>query len=318
MRYSSRIDLKTCLSAFCAFLLMFSMLSCGQDGARHFADEVVPDDSAQLRIAVLPTLDCMPIYVAEACGIFEANDLDVSLLTYTAQMDCDTAIQRGRANAVVSDLVRCGRMNDSIMNLEYITATDASWQLLTNHTARLKQLRQLDDKMLAMTRYSATHLLSDLAVDSARLKTERVFRIQVNDVNVRLGMLQAGIMDALILPEPQATVARNERAFLLLDTRELDYRFGVVAFKKSAATKRQRDAFCKSYDMAVDSLNEQGIEAFADLIEKRCGVSKETIDSLPRIPFTHSAPPRSVDIQRASAWLEKQKTIVEDRGLQPN
>jgi NitT/TauT family transport system substrate-binding protein len=316
MRYSLHGSLITCLSVFFAMLIVATIFSCGQRGERHFSDIIVPDDSAQLRIAVMPTLDCLPIYVAEACGIFKDNDLDVSLLPFTAQMDCDTAIQQGHANAIVSDLVRCGRMNDSLMNLEYITATDASWQLLTNRTARLRLLRQLDDKMVAMTRYSATHLLSDLAVDSARLKTERVFRIQVNDVNVRLGMLQAGIMDALLLPEPQATVARNERACLLLDTRDLDYRLGVVAFKKRAATKRQRDAFCKSYDMAVDSLNEQGIDAFVDLIVKRCGVSKETIDSLPRIPFSHTAPPRIADIQRASAWLEKQKNIVEERGLQ--
>ena len=59
--------------------------------------------------------------------------------------------------------------------------------------------------MLAMTRYSATDLLADYAVDSAKLKSEQVFKIQVNDVNIRLKMLLNNEIDAVLLTEPQAT-----------------------------------------------------------------------------------------------------------------
>ena len=65
----------------------------------------------------------------------------------------------------------------------------------------------MDDKMVAMTRYSVTDLLSDMVVDSAKLKPERVFRIQINDVNVRLKMLENNEMDALLMTEPYATQA---------------------------------------------------------------------------------------------------------------
>ncbi|MBQ8157784.1 MAG: ABC transporter substrate-binding protein [Prevotella sp.] len=306
------------MKQFIIFFSVFSLLvSCGGNAERQFSDDVQPDDSAQLRIAVMPTLDCLPLYVADACGIFEENGLDVSLLPYTAQMDCDTAFERGRANAVVSDLVRTEMMKDKGLDLRYVTATDASWQLLTNYTSRIKQLKQLDDKMLAMTRFSATHYLSDKAVDSAHLKTARVFRIQVNDVGVRLGMLQTGIMDALLLPEPQATAARNEKALVLMDTRQIDYRLGVVAFSRRAATERQLSAFKKSYDLACDSINDQGVKYYSNLIIKRCGVDRATVDSLPDIQFNHSQEPRKVDIERAAAWLklQKGKKDVDEQGL---
>ena len=302
-------------------ILIFSVfslfISCSGNAERQFSDYVQPDDSAQLRIAVMPTLDCLPLYVADACGIFDENGLDVSLMPYTAQMDCDTAFERGRANAIVTDLVRAQRIKDAGHELEYVTATDASWQLLTSHSSRIKHLRQLDDKMLAMTRFSATHFLSDKAVDSVRLKSERVFRIQVNDVNVRLGMLQADIMDALLLPEPQATSARNEKAIVLMDTRQTDNRLGVVVFSRRAATQRQLNAFRKSYDLACDSINDQGIGYFSHLIMKRCGVDKATIDSLPDIQFNHAKAPRTIDIERASSWLKLQneKKDVDEQGL---
>lgn len=310
---SFSINMKKILVLLSALLFL---MSCGQSTPQGIKEEM-PDDTVQLRIAVLPTLDCLPICLADAHGFFEQYGLDVDVLPYQAQMDCDTAIERGWANGIVTDLVRAQRMKDNGLQLEYITATEASWQLLTNPTARIKQLRQLDDKMLAMTRFSATHLLSDKAVDSVRLKPERVFRIQVNDVNVRLGMLSAGIMDALLLPEPQATAARNQNALKLLDTHQLDYRMGVVAFSSRAATARQVEAFKKAYDMACDSINELGVHKYQDLIMKCCRVQQSTIDSLPPVIFRHSSNPRAVDIKRATDWLKmkKEPANVENQGI---
>jgi NitT/TauT family transport system substrate-binding protein len=290
-----------------SILLLVS--SCGDSEGSKADSEVLPDDSAQLRIAVMPTLDCLPVFVANERGYFHQAGIDVSLFPYRAQMDCDTAIERGRVNAVVTDLVRAERMRDKGLALQYITSTEASWQLLSSRHARIRQLKQLDDKMLAMTRFSATHLLSDKAVDSAKLQTERVFRIQVNDLQVRMSMIEAGIMDAQLMPEPWATAARNKQAFLLLDSRSLDYRLGVVAFKDRAATGKQVSAFKKAYDMACDTINILGLQAFSELIVKKCGVSEETVDSLPDMRFAHSAAPREEDKALAIEWLKKQGAI---------
>ena len=89
-------------------------------------------------------------------------------------------------------------------------------------------MKHLDDKMLAMTRYSVTDLLGDLAVDSAKLKSERVFRIQINDVHVRLKMLENNEMDAMLLTEPQAAQARWLKHKVILDTRKLDMQMGTI------------------------------------------------------------------------------------------
>ncbi|MBQ3630023.1 MAG: ABC transporter substrate-binding protein [Prevotella sp.] len=266
-------------------------------------------DSAALKIAVMPTLDCLPLFVADSLGLFGQEGLDVRLRPYQAQMDADTAMLRGRVEAMVTDLVRAERMQRKGTALRYATQTNLSWQLVTNPSARLKRLEQLDDKMIAMTRYSATALLADHAVDSAKLKAERVFKIQVNDVGVRLNMLENGILDALLLPEPQATQARRLNSAVLMDTRQMDCRYGVIAFSekvlKSAERQQQMSTFLKVYDMACDSINEQGFGAFSPLIVKHCGVSAETVDSLPAdLRYNHATPPRQVDIDRAKAWLK--------------
>ena len=64
----------------------------------------------------------------------------------------------------VTDLVRAIRMQQRGPKLRYVTVTNAYWQLITNRNARIRQLKQLDDKMVAMTRFSFTDMMTDHVV----------------------------------------------------------------------------------------------------------------------------------------------------------
>ena len=267
------------------------------------------EDSAALKVAVMPTLDCLPIFLAKDHQLFDTA-VDIRLKQFTAQMDVDTALMNHRVEVAVSDLVRVERMKKQGDSLRYLTSTNAYWQLVTNRTARILDLKHLDDKMLAMTRYSVTDLLGDLAVDSGKLKTERVFRIQINDVNVRLKMLENNEMDALILTEPQAAVARMLKHNVLMDTRKMDMEMGVIVVQRKGMDDenraRQLRAFMRGYNRACDSINQYGIANYASLIAKYCRVKEESVGQMDKgMKFHRIALPREEDIERAKTWLSK-------------
>ena len=267
------------------------------------------DDSAALKIAVLPTLDCLPLYLAEDHQLFDTV-VDIRLKHFTAQMDVDTALMNNRVELGVTDLVRAERMMKKDTPIEYLTATNAYWQLVSNRVARITDLKHLDDKMLAMTRYSVTDLIGDMAVDSAKLKPERVFRIQINDVNVRLKMLENNEMDALVMTEPQAAQARWLKHRVIFDTRQQDMQMGAIVVRSKGMDdknrKRQMEVFVKGYNEACDSINKFGVSHYKDLVMKYCNVKRETVDTIPKsLKFSHIVKPREKDIERAQKWLSK-------------
>jgi len=267
------------------------------------------EDSAALKIAVLPTLDCLPLYLAEDHQLFDTV-VDIRLKHFTAQMDVDTALMNNRVELGVTDLVRAERMMKKDTPIEYLTATNAYWQLVSNRVARITDLKHLDDKMLAMTRYSVTDLIGDMAVDSAKLKPERVFRIQINDVNVRLKMLENNEMDALVMTEPQAAQARWLKHRVIFDTRQQDMQMGSIVMQSRVLKERMRKVqlkvFIKGYNAACDSINKFGVTHYKDLVMKYCKVRKETVDTIPKdLKFSHIAKPREKDIERAQKWLSK-------------
>ena len=290
------------------------LIGCGQSYedtmriSRAQRIRLAKEDSAALKIAVLPTLDCLPFYLAEDHNMFDTV-VDIRLKFFSAQMDVDTAIINRRVEIGVTDLVRAERMIKQDSTIEYLTATNAYWQLITNRIARMTQLKHLEDKMLAMTRYSVTDMLGDIAVDSAKLKPEFVFRIQINDVNIRLKMLENNEMDALLLTEPQAGQARLLKHKVILDTRNLDMKMGAVVMRNGVMNdknrKRQLEVLIKGYNEACDSINHYGVAEYSDLVMKYCKVKRSTVESLKNIKFEKITKPRQQDIERAQKWLLK-------------
>ena len=272
-------------------LCLLLMAACGQSyeetkrKARLSRREALRKDSAALKVAVMPTLDCLPLYVAEHYELFDTVMGGVRLKHFSAMMDCDTALERGRVEGAVTDLIRAEAMEKRGLKLRYVTATNAHWQLITNLNSRIKQLKQLDDKMIAMTRYSALDFLTSRVIDSVKLENDRVFKVQINDVNVRLLMLQNNEIDALWLPEPQATVARLLKHNVVYDTQKQDIHLGVLAFRDQEMQRKERtrqlELFVKAYDQACDSINKYGVRHYSRLIAKFCKIKPNMADSLP-------------------------------------
>ena len=291
------------------------LAACGQSYeetkriTREQRREAWRKDSAALKIAVMPTLDCLPVYVAKERQLFDTA-VDIRLKLFTAQMDCDTALMNKRVEVSITDLVRAERMMKQGVPLKYIASTNAYWLLISNRQQRINDLKHLDDKMLAMTRYSVTDMLGGIAVDSAKLKPERVFRIQVNDVNIRLKMLENNEMDALFVTEPQATQALLAKHRVLLDTRKMDMQMGAFVSRTDSMSdknrQRQMAAFLKGYNAACDSINQYGVRNYTAVIRKYYSVSEQALKRLPdSLKFMHAADPRQKDIETAQKWLGK-------------
>lgn len=265
-------------------------------------------DSLAFKVGVLPSLDCLPVYVAKEEGLFDSLDVDIRLRHFDARMDCDAAMASGKLQGAFSDIVSCQRLVKQGVALKYATSTNAYWILVSNRLARIKHIRQLKDKMMAMTRYSATDLLGDYAVDSVKIPSDEVFRIQINDPGVRLGMLLNNEMDAMFLSEPHATTARINKHVQLMDSRDKDLWLGVVALRRAdLADKRrsnQAEAFIKGYDKACDMINRNGVKHYSDVICKYCNVDAKTVAALPDIKYKHAAEPRIKDLETAERWLK--------------
>ncbi len=294
-------------------LLLCLLSSCGEsDEQRHARtkaekEKLAAEYAAAFKVGVLPTLDCLPIYLLKDSVLYDTTKVDIRLKQFNAQMDCDTALIGGSIQGSVTDLVRAERLRRKGTALTMPIATNAYWLLVTNKRGRLKELSQFSDKMVAMTRYSVTDMLTDIAVERGKTKYP-VYRVQINDIPLRLRMLINNEMDAMWLPEPQATAAQLYKHTVLMDSRKEDLQMGVIAFrsKELAGEKRfmEYEEFQKAYDTACRQINRRGVAYYAPLIRKYMNVDDKVIKRLPKITFEPSKKPREKDKAKAQTFLK--------------
>nr|WP_314829957.1 ABC transporter substrate-binding protein [uncultured Prevotella sp.] len=294
-------------------LAVLILVSCGKSDkelqAERQAQKVAEREAYQkaYKIAVMPTMDCLPAYLLKDSLLYDTAKVDIRLCRFNAQMDCDTAMIGGSVQAAFSDLVRTERLKHrNKVLMHYLTDTNLNWQLIADKDSKLKQLSDLSDKIVAMTRFSGTDLLTDMAVKKAKPKYQ-VFRVQVNDVLVRLAMLQNHEIDAYWFAEPQITKALSADNNSLFNSEDAGVHLGVVAIMDKVRRQDEEAALAAAYDKAVEQINKNGVKYYSALIQKYMKVDESVVRALPDIKYTKIGPPRKANLLMARNFLSSGK-----------
>lgn len=294
-------------------LAVLTFVSCGKSDkelqAERQAQKVAEREAYQkaYKIAVMPTMDCLPAYLLKDSLLYDTAKVDIRLCRFNAQMDCDTAMIGGSVQVAFSDLVRTERLKHrNKVLMHYLTDTNLNWQLIADKDSKLKQLSDLSDKIVAMTRFSGPDLLTDMAVKKTKPKYQ-VFRVQINDVLVRLAMLQNHEIDAYWFAEPQITKALSADNNSLFNSEDAGVHLGVVAIMDKVRRQDEEAAFAEAYDKAVEQINKNGVKYYSALIQKYMKVDESVVRALPDIKYTKIGPPRKADLLMARNFLSSGK-----------
>lgn len=280
------------------------LASCSQrQEAVQFEADSTGIDTTVLRVAVMPAINCLPVFYAERSGLADSVGLDMVILRFQAQMDIDTAIVNGHVDVAYTDLIRQTRLSKQV-ELTPIAGCDEPLSLISLKTKRVKQVNQMKEQMIAVSRLSATDYWCDRLLDSARTSYDDIYRPQVNDVRLRAEMLRQGLIDAAIMGEPFATwmtMLGHKRLFQSKGKQPRLY-----AWAATTATKQQQQDFLNLMDEAVKRMkrdSEAGL--LRDILKQEYQLPAEAVDSMALQPLSPPADIQESDIKAAEEWLKK-------------
>ena len=177
----------------------------------------------------------------------------------------------------------------------------------------IRQARHLKERTVGMARHSVTDLLLDTVIGQARLDAFTVYHPQINDINLRCGMLQNGTIDAAFLPEPYITQAKTEGHNSIYDSRKQNIRLMAFMATAEAATDKRKQEQIKlllqAYNKATERINHKEQTDSIRRILLQYPVSAATIDSL-RIPEYKKAEKAEADqVATAIGFLKRRELI---------
>ena len=281
------------------------LASCSQrQEATQFDADSTGIDTTVLRVAVMPAINCLPVFYAERTGLADSLGLEMELLRYQAQMDIDTAIAFGHADIAYTDLIRIAKLNKAKVTLSAFASCDEPISLISLKTKRVKQVNQMKEQMIAVSRLSATDYWCDRLLDSTRTSYDDIYRPQVNDVRLRAEMLRQGLIDAAMMGEPYATwmtMLGHKRLFLSKGKQPQLY-----AWANISATKKQQKVFLDILKEATEQLSKPSEAALLrDILKLEYQLPPTLVDSIELQPVRQVSAVRPTDTEEAEKWLSK-------------
>lgn len=294
-----------------AALMLSSAVSCHQE------TNTAPDtDSTALSIALLPVMDCLPFYVADSLGLFDSLGVNVRLCTYEAAMDADTAFQRGRADGIVTDLVKAVAWRSQGDSLRVIYSTRLHLSLVTAHAARIREAKSIKEKVIGITRNSALDYMADTILRENGMIPKDLNRPQINNIELRQRMVDQNQYDGALLPEPYAaqSVANGAKRILSSDDLPNFNPLLALVFRDSVILSRREELrlVLQACDRACDYINSHrelphnGMARFLPL-------ANAVEDSIVQVPaFAPSSLPPDSLLTNIRTWCRSRTLLGRD------
>jgi len=260
-----------------------------------------------------PRWTACQLYVAEAEGLFDSLGVSVSLQTYGAAMDADTAFQRGQADAVACDAVKLTIWQNRGDSVQALFCSNLQLFLMTSHQARIKTTESIKDKIVAITRNSGVDFTADRILAHAKLKSDQLNRPQINDVALRAEMLCQQQYDGAILPEPFATRCEKQGATRIIGSSQLRQANPLmvlaVSGKAKAARKGELERVEQACQMAAERINSTPMAERARFLQM-LPLERSDADQAVRIPNFELSPSVPDSLTSAvSAWAKSRKLL---------
>jgi NitT/TauT family transport system substrate-binding protein len=269
----------------------------------------------RVRFGVLPVVDTLPLIVAKDSGYFNAEGIDLEIISFQSALERDAALQAGKLDGYFGDILNSILLIQSGQKVKIITTVfhthpeHRMFGIVTAPGSGITDIAGLQNKGVVISRATVIEYLLDRFLEKRKLGPDYVARQEIKKMQIRLQLLMAGQIDAALLPEPLLTLAEIKGGSVVLDDRILDTVLTVLALDMDRLTRDTSlsKRFLRAYEKAVKAINDNP-EAYKEILVTRTRFPMPAKDAyrIPKFPLVGL--PSREDFAAVQHWME-------DRGM---
>ena len=266
---------------------------------------------ATLRIAVLPILDALPLYVAQREGYFDAEGIAVEFVAAGAAAERDQLLQAEQVDGVISDLVALALANREGLRLVAVryamaaTSQDPQFRILGSAASELSAPDDLRGIAIGVSQGTVIEYVTYRLLQAEGLAPDAIETLGVPKIPDRMALLAAGELKAATLPEPLASLALQQGARLILaDSVHPELSCSIYAFRSDVVQTRPEDVrrFLRAVGRASAAINLDS-SRWAELLSEQSLVPAPLIGSYALPHYPGQAAPSESQYADVTAWL---------------
>ena len=279
-----------------------------------------PTEDGKLKVALIPVLDTIPVFIAQQNGYFAEQGIEVETVSAKSPQERDVFIQTGQVDGVLTDLQSVGLLNKDSVKVKAVYTSrrpypDAPlFRILAGPQTNISTPADLKGVQIGISLNTTIEYLTDRILTAEGLKPEEIAKLEVGAITIRFEQLMNGNIQAAVLPDPLAQGAIAAGARLVVDdSKYAEMSQSVLTF--SADTLKNKPAtvkkFLAAWEKAVKDLNANP-EKYRSVLIEQGRVPKSIQDSYQMPPFPERGVPSQDQVADVVAWLKAKALIARD------
>lgn len=255
-----------------------------------------------VRVAVLPIMDALPMYVADEEGFFAEQNVNVEFVPVTSAPERDQIIQAGQADAMINEVLSTlfyNEQENQITTVRYArvaTPEFPQYYVLASGASGITTPDGLTGQEIGISQGTIIEYVTDRLLQAEGLAADEIMTVAVPGISDRMSLLGSGELTGATLPDPLASLAVQGGAVVVVDdSRHPEYGHSTISFR-TEFVEANPDAvrgFLAAMEQAVEAINGDK-EKYSDLLSERNLVPEPLLGTyvIPDFP-TASVPPQS-------------------------
>lgn len=294
-------------------LILISLLSlagCGQS-KKGKAQDTQKESEKTITIGVMPDVESVPFIIAEKNGYYQKEGVQVKIEHFKSASDRDSALQSGKLDGVITDVLAVVFANEGGINLRIISRNDGNIELMAGKDSGINSIQDLTGKSVGLSTNTIMEYSLDKMLEANQFKSENVKKAAIPQLPTRLEMLQGGKIDAAILPEPLSGLAIANGAKVLSDTDRMANKAGAIAFTAESIKENPEaiKAVFRAYDDAVDYLNNEPVADYVDFVIEAQGFPAAVKDTMKMPEYKKAQAPDEKIFNDVVTWMKNKNLI---------
>ncbi|HSQ26460.1 MAG TPA: ABC transporter substrate-binding protein [Anaerolineales bacterium] len=293
-------------------VLSFTLSACAENPSSN--------QNITLRVAVLPVLDALPMFVAQQEGLFDAKGVAVELIPVAAAPERDQLIASGQADGMINEILSTAFSNREQTQLQVVryaraaTPDAALFSILAAGSSDIQSVEDLRDVEIGVSEGTIIDYLTDRLLQAEGFSNEAIQTVAVPKISDRMSLLGTGELKAAMLPEPLTSLAIQQGARLIIDdTLHPEYSFSTITFRKAVIDEQPQAirAFLAAIEEATDLINKNPT-AYNLLLSEQNIVPPPLLESFIVPKFVTAGVPSEEQWNDMLAWAKENDLLSQD------
>jgi NitT/TauT family transport system substrate-binding protein len=277
-------------------------------------------EEPKLKLALIPVLDTIPIFIAQQNGYFAEQGITVETIPVKSPQERDVLITTGQVDGVLTDLQSVGLLNKDAPKLKAVYTSRRPFpnapmfRILAGPKSAINAPADLKGVPIGISPNTVMEYLADRMLAGEGLKPEEIAKIEIGQIPVRFEQLMNGNIQAAALPDPLAQGAMAAGAKLIVDdSKYADLSQSVLTFTTDTLSAKPGTVkkFLVAWEKAVNELNAHP-EKYQGVLIEQGRVPKSIQDTYKMPTFPGRGVPSEAEVKDVAAWLKAKGLVSRD------